>query len=1605
VSTFRTEIEIGCNPNPAVSGIQQILSEVQKLRSDLASLSTNVSKVSSDMEKTAASAKKAQGDIEGLANSIRTAAAALGLMWAANKAFDFIKDGLMAAWQAGSEFNQIMEVGRIGMAAMFTTLRTYTDEHGRAVEGERAFAAAMQDSYRVQELMQSAVFKTNTTLQELQGTFSRIQMGAASQKATTEEMVRLTVAVTNMATATGRSPEALSQQLSLMMNGIVRAQGAMGGFIKSLGLSTEEVKKLAASGDLLHVMLQKMDQFERAGGMIQQSYQGVMSNVKDVWQQLSGAFAQPLMDQAKILGTKFIETFTETWVDAQGNTQTRVSDWGKTIAQNFGSGFKDGLMMILETVMPKFDNLSSFAANFATAMREIRDSWRDRNVDTKDPGRSGLIAHLEERASITGFNLDDAVQREADGRRAEQLKAGADLTSAERALANQYLAEYQQREESQRSFKDRMTIVQRYGVTPEMLIGNGAGPGDAMSKPTPRAIEPAMVRFAEGFKDFKKLFSEKMELGGLEGVEKQFQQIDIQLQNNIKTLDGWEHKLQGKTPEELAAQGIFKTRDSKGNLSYTGQLKDEAEENAIRAKILLEDQRQEKLREGMLRLTELTKQTLAEQISAEEAAGERKIAVAARTATAQTRTLEELHAVWEAEAKAKEALFNTTDLKRAAAEFEASGEWDKLVAVVAAQGRDAGQGFTESFVAAFGVAAEKAYAKADDMASGVAAGLQKIRATYKTEGKIIADTMSEVWGQIGDTFANVVSGSITNGIEGIKGAFKGLVNSLLNDWVKMIKDMAMSAASLSVGSGGGVASGFGSLIRGFAGEKPERYLYAGMDEGGDPTWGNNPNFGMQTAGYVGGSALKGYGVGGAIGGMSGAPGWNSGATIGGAVASAGIALAASGALGAAAAGAVAGSVIPVLGTIIGAVIGGIIGILSSPNTEMKSYQVGKYSQAAQVSGQAMSTFSGSMLDLYGTSASAGRDVFAQSMSDIIKGYMQKLSFKIHAGSNEDLQKDFEQLTKGIIPAEILHQMFGQGRRGGKDYAGIDGGSSYTDMVATDAGPLTKWMKEIGFSIEKINEITGQIDQRGAEAFQQYLVKLVGVVISFNNNIKNLSKTSGELFADASKSSDQNAIEAFHESAVALTEQAKELSQYSGDDQIARAQKLNDAVAARYQQELQFIQQIIQTIKSESAAFLSLRMTLGDATARSRMTSQQYDAYRVDDWKTRIYGKEMQSAGDLPIFGYRQQIMNTQDPATVIELAAKARDAIKQYFDYLNNLLSQNLQLLSGFKDLKANFGAGSAGLIGAAMPDTSLQGWLAGVGTLKTQVTDAAKLTGQAQIDAMKKVQQTAAERYQQELGFIRDIKSNLASFKASIAGFKENIKMDGMNDQEKATYLASKLRDDEEKMRTSKDPAEIKRLQDEIMQYAQQYYGLFKEGDPRRAEAGRYISDVLDRAAAIAEAKSNELIDIITEASNSYAQVMQDAADTTQETIDTINAEIGRLNVELGNLETAVRTKLKGVVDTLVADNTRLAAELAKDADLFTKTNAQLTNLTDPTSGTLKRTGDAFDGLSAKARALGAAFDTILGAGGSGGNSTSVGAQAYNSRTYSYAFSPATGV
>lgn len=409
----------------------------------------------------------------------------------------------------------------------------------------------------------------------------------------------------------------------------------------------------------------------------------------------------------------------------------------------------------------------------------------------------------------------------------------------------------------------------------------------------------------------------------------------------------------------------------------------------------------------------------------------------------------------------------------------------------------------------------------NDYTSGVTMGFAQISLSVKTSTELMAGLVVGLWDSMGNAFETGFYDVLMGKFSSLKDVLTGLWSDIAKSFSKMVTGMVQDW---------------------IAGQSKMQGLpdgtYGRVNGGGlSGILGGNVGSGLYGAGV-------GYAGGSMIGGFSGAPGWSTGATIGGVLGGVGAGLAT---------GAAVGSIVPIIGTIIGAIIGGLVGVLAAPNTEQHAFLPPGSTGADQSMIPVANRMGASALGIYGTSGLGGRTGWGQSVNAVLAQYRAEHGFEVHAGSAGDMQGDFDQLLKTIIPQEMLHALFGQKPSGGQDYAGISGGSSYKFSMATDEGPFVQMLKGLGFTFQKIQDVAGQIDLKAPDDFMKYLNALVGVVVGFNNLSKDLGKTPSDWFSQFGK--DATAPPQFASAAQNLIDLAGELSLYSGDEQIAKAQEL------------------------------------------------------------------------------------------------------------------------------------------------------------------------------------------------------------------------------------------------------------------------------------------------------------------------------------------------------------------------------------------------------------------------------------------------------------------
>ena len=362
-----------------------------------------------------------------------------------------------------------------------------------------------------------------------------------------------------------------------------------------------------------------------------------------------------------------------------------------------------------------------------------------------------------------------------------------------------------------------------------------------------------------------------------------------------------------------------------------------------------------------------------------------------------------------------------------------------------------------------------------------------------------------------------------------------------------------------------------------------------------------------------------------------------------------------------------GSLFGPIGTVVGVVVAAVIAVIGlivnlvAPDTEKHIYLRGKsllqqgeskdrFGGVVQGTVEGFQRLSSSLADIAGLDSGSRRSM-AEAINKGLLSYIENMDWEVHAGSEEDLKADVDNLLKGVIPSEMLHQLFGNIRLGGQDLPGISGGSKYGQGIADQNAPIAKFLKDLGFTVEAIGTLSTKIDSMDPEKFMEYLKGLVGVVVGFGDLGKKLRATTWGEFQSvlSQRAADaNNPVKQFSAAAEHIKDLGAELNLYTGEEKIRRAQELNQLGEQYYESMVQYM------------ASLKAMAENIDKSINTQIKGFQYGLLD-DGGKQAFLNKEIQSL--------YAELQNAKDPTRVADLVQQ---------------IQQNLGLLGGINGNSQN---------------------------------------------------------------------------------------------------------------------------------------------------------------------------------------------------------------------------------------------------------------------------------------------------------------------------------
>lgn len=875
------------------------------------------------------------------------------------------------------------------------------------------------------------------------------------------------------------------------------------------------------------------------------------------------------------------------------------------------------------------------------------------------------------------------------------------------------------------------------------------------------------------------------------------------------------------------------------------------------------------------------------------------------------------------EAALLEVFQGTTGQIKADAEIQAaaiSGSWSRLWAAV---GNTTKAGIA-ALRANMKTAENELLAWGTTAGQGFQAGILRVVGSLKTLTETTADLTAGLFEGLGKSLEEGFFAVVTGRVKDLGEIFKNFGLNLVKMLTQAFGQIATSwlltgqlfasnplKASMTEGEGGGGLGGILDLLKGgrgsggglkalpggrsYTGYQDQMYSNQATAPGGGGLGGLAGMAGLGIAGFGLAGLLGGGTTGQKVGGGLMMAGGLAGAAMGGVFGSAAAAL-----------------VVPVVGWAIAAVlaiVGLVVTLFSKPPTIKIPVKVGEEIQrdATSVISQALLTSYGKAVGGLAAIAKAGGGNIA-GITEILRGgeipdeYFKSQQMTVFGKNQADYDKGYKYLLEEALPRTMMSWAFGRQQTG---TTGKEGNETQLYGVPTfgaidfskDGTAIVKMLQGLEFSNEKIQGIASQIDLRTPEDFVKWLSAWVGAAKGAKDLVEKMKRPAADVLADLEKESKEPAAVGFRTAMDALADEAAAAMTLTADAQVGELDRITKAAADRYQEELQFIDQIRQTIKALHEQSQALKTTIDEGL----MTPEALRATR-----------------EATVAGAVAQIGAATSPEEVTAAFAAAHDALRQLIDGLMQQVERARALKASGESLQELWGKPRfeepLGVAEKAAKDYA---------DLQALYADAQKHTGQEQLDDIARIQEAVRQRYEEEVQLIATIRANMADLAKSIESQKFEIGFGMGTDEEKKAMIEGRLGELSAGIAGAKTPEELKALTDEYQSLISRYIGQFGEDSPNRDEAKAKSLALLDQLKADADARYKALEEEAQKNHEATKKVLDDSQALLVENEAAAAAALAGFKSTIDEIDEAARTKLLSIVDDVVEANTKLIAAL----------------------------------------------------------------------------------
>lgn len=248
------------------------------------------SKPSTGLKKMAEEATSTHRAMERL---YRTGMAFVG-MWVLVQAFRIPVQLLSTAMQ----FNSTLEDSKIGIASVLMASGEFVDSTGKGVQGWQKMNAAMELSGELIEQIKVKNLETYATLEQIVKAYQSVLSFGLRLEIRPEQMLDYTVAMVQAAGALRVNLDMMAEELRSMLLGTITPRNTM--IATALGITPGDIAKYKNDAvGLMAFITERLKAFSYAGILGQNTWTGLVSNVKDAVANALGTGMMPLFNYLK----------------------------------------------------------------------------------------------------------------------------------------------------------------------------------------------------------------------------------------------------------------------------------------------------------------------------------------------------------------------------------------------------------------------------------------------------------------------------------------------------------------------------------------------------------------------------------------------------------------------------------------------------------------------------------------------------------------------------------------------------------------------------------------------------------------------------------------------------------------------------------------------------------------------------------------------------------------------------------------------------------------------------------------------------------------------------------------------------------------------------------------------------------------------------------------------------------------------------------------------------------------------------------------------------------------------------------------------------------